>query len=196
MARARKQGRGKRVVVLMGSPRREGNTAALATRVAGGAADAGARVETFYLHGLTIRPCTACEACHKPKAKGCRLRDDMDRLYPALRAADAIVFASPIYWFTVSAQMKLAVDRCYALLGPKGHALAGKRMGLVFTYGGEDPFDSGCTNAIRMFQDAFGFIGAPIAGMVYASSGAGPVRDNAKALDEAADLGRKLVAAS
>jgi multimeric flavodoxin WrbA len=195
MAKAKKPAGEKKVVILLGSPRKEGNSAALAEQIADAASGAGARVETFYLQGMKIAPCNACEACHRPGAKGCVIRDDMQKLYPELRAADAIVFASPIYWFTVSAQMKLAMDRCYALITPDGHAFRGKRVALAFSYGGEDPFDSGCTNAIRMFQDAFNFIGAPIVGMVYASAaGAGEIRSNKKVMEEAADLGRKLIA--
>ena len=195
MAKAKSAGKSKKVVILLGSPRKGGNSAALAAQIAEGAAAAGAQVESFYLHGMKIAPCQACESCHKPGAKGCVIQDDMQQLYPRLREADAVVYASPIYWFTVSAQLKLAMDRCYALGGEQGHALAGKRIGLAFAYGGEDPFDSGCTNAIRTFQDAFGFIGAPIVGMVYASAGgAGEVRSNEKAMKEAADLGRKLAA--
>jgi len=190
-SKARSKVKAKKIVILLGSPRRDGNSAALAERIAEGAA--GAEVEVFYLHGMKIAPCNACEGCHKPGAKGCVIKDDMQRLYPRMTEADAIVFASPIYWFTVSAQMKLAMDRCYALIRPDGHAFRGKRIGLAFSYGGEDPFDSGCTNAIRMFQDAFGFIGAEIVGIVYGSaSGAGDIRSNQKAMDEAKELGRKL----
>jgi multimeric flavodoxin WrbA len=196
MAKTEKGGEGKKVVVLLGSPRQGGNSAALAEQIAAGAAEAGAEVRSFYLHGLKIAPCRACESCHKPGAKGCVVQDDMQQIYPALRAADAIVYASPIYWFTMSAQLKLAMDRCYALGGEGGYALAGKRIGLAFSYGGEDPFDSGCTNAIRVFQDAFGFIGAPIVGMVYGSAGgAGEIRSNKKVMGEAKELGRKLVCA-
>ena len=183
---------GKKVVILLGSPRKNGNTAALAAKVAEGAKAAGARVETAYLHGMKIAPCNACQACHEPGAKGCVIQDDMQTLYPKLAEADAIVYASPIYWFTVSAQLKLAMDRCYALGGPDGYVLAGKRIGLAFTYGGEDPFDSGCTNAIRSFQDAFGFIGAPIVGMVYGSTGEADIAANQKVMDEAVELGRQL----
>jgi multimeric flavodoxin WrbA len=112
-----------------------------------------------------------------------------------LKEADAIVWTSPIYWFTLSAQLKLALDRCYALLGPEGHAFKGKRMALAFSYGGDDPFDSGCINAIRTFQDAFSFIGAEIVGMVYGSAaGAGDIRSNTKVMAEAMELGRKLAA--
>jgi multimeric flavodoxin WrbA len=194
MAKAKKPA-AKKVVILLGSPRKDGNSTALAEQLADAAADAGAKVETFYLHGMKICPCSACEACHKPGAKGCVRQDDMQRLYPELKDADAIVFASPIYWFTMSAQMKLALDRCYALITPEGHAFRGKKIGLVFSFGGEDPFDSGCTNAIRTFQDAFNFIGAEIVGMVYGSAAApGDIRRNEKAMTEAAELGRKLVA--
>jgi multimeric flavodoxin WrbA len=197
MAKAKADDKSKKVVILLGSPRKKGNSAALAERIADGAASAGARVETFYLHGMKIAPCSACEACHKPGSKGCVIKDDMQRLYPELKAADAVVFASPIYWFTMSAQLKLALDRCYALVTPEGsYSMSGKRIGLAFSYGGEDPFDSGCTNAIRTFQDAFRFIGAEIVGMVYGSAGAaGELRSNSKVMKEAQDLGRKLAGA-
>ena len=194
-AAASRKAKAKQVVILLGSPRKNGNSTALAERIAEGARAAGAHVESFYLHGMTIKPCTACEGCHQPESSGCVIQDDMQKVYPALAAADALVFASPIYWFTMSAQLKLAVDRCYALIGPKGHAFKGKRVGLVFSYGAPDPFDSGCVNAIRAFQDAFRFVEAEIVGMVYGSGGApGEIRKNTALLDEAADLGRKLAA--
>jgi multimeric flavodoxin WrbA len=187
-------GAGRKVVILLGSPRKNGNSAALAEAIAEGAA--GAELDVFYLHGMKIAQCNACEACHKGGAEGCVIKDDMEQLYPKLKQADAIVFACPIYWFTMSAQMKLALDRCYALMAPDGgHAFAGKRIGLAFSFGGEDAFDSGCVNAIRAFQDAFRFIGAEITGLVYASaSGPGDIRDNKKVIEEARDLGRRLVA--
>jgi multimeric flavodoxin WrbA len=196
MAKARKSAKAKKIVILLGSPRKRGNSAALAAKIARGAEAAGAQVESIYLHDKKIAPCSACEACHRPGAKGCVIRDDMQAVYPKLKAADAVVYASPIYWFTVSAQLKLAMDRCYALVGPKGYLLAGKKIGLAFSYGGDDPFDSGCTNAIRTFQDAFRFVGCEIAGMVYGSAGAaGDIKANKKVMQEARDLGRLLAKA-
>ena len=197
MAKAKEGAKSRKVVILLGSPRKSGNSAALAEKIAEGATAAGGKVQTFYLHGLKISPCRACEACHKPGAKGCVVQDDMQQLYGPLREADAIVYASPIYWFTVSAQMKLAMDRCYALItADGGYVLKGKRIGLAFSFGGEDPFDSGFTNAIRTFQDAFGFIGAEIVGIVYGSAAAaGDIKANSKVMKEAEDLGRKLAGA-
>jgi len=118
-------------------------------------------------------------------------------LYPKVRGADAIVYASPIYWFTVSAQLKLFMDRCYGLGGdseePEDHALVGKRIGIVLTYGGDDPFDSGAINAIRTFQDTFNYIPAEIVGMVYGyAPSAGRIDKNHELMGKAYELGTKL----
>lgn len=88
----------RKIVILKGSPRGKGNSAALADRLAAGAMEAGAQVESVYLHGMDIRPCDACDLCREQR-QGCVIQDDMHSLYPKLLAADAIVLASPIYWF-------------------------------------------------------------------------------------------------
>ncbi len=186
-----------KVLILKGSPREIGNSALLAGQVAAGAEVTGAQVESYYLHGMDISPCDACEACRGSSDARCVVEDDMQLLYPIIRDADAIVYASPIYWFTITAQLKAFMDRCYALGGDtvKEHALAGKRVGVVLTYGGDDPFDSGAINAIRMFQDTFNYIPAEIVGMVYGSaSGVGAVVENKDLMAQAYELGRKLAA--
>jgi len=182
------------VVVLLGSPRRKGNSAILAARIAAGARAAGADVESFYLHGMNIRPCTACDACKADIAKDCVIRDDMQILYPKLRAADAVVIASPVYWFTVSAQTKLFIDRCYALGDMRDYALKGKRIGVALTYADPDPFVSGAVNALRMFEDACHYVGAELVGMVYGTaSKAGEIKANRALLRQAHELGKALV---
>ena len=121
----------------------------------------------------------------------------MQKLYPKLRNADAIVVASPIYWFTISAQTKLFMDRWYALGSDEGYELAGKRFGIVLTYADADPFVSGAVNALRTFQDAFHFLKAEFVGMVYGSAWkAGEIRRNKQLLKEAYELGKKLAADS
>ena len=181
------------VIVVLGSPRKKGNSALLAEKVAEGARAAGAKVESFYLQGMDIRACTACDLCRETTATECVIKDDMRMLYPKLRDAGALVIASPIYWFTVSAQTKLFMDRCYALGGPQGNLLAGKRIGVVLTYGDSDPFDSGAVNALRTFQDAFNYIGAEIVGMVYGSADkAGEIAKNEDLLTQAVHLGERL----
>ena len=184
------------VMVVIGSPRRNGNSASLAKQVAAGAKNAGAKVETIFLQGLNIQPCTACDACRKKLKKECIINDDMKALYAKLKAADGIVIASPIYWFTVSAQTKLFMDRWYALGGDDGYALAGKKFAVVLAYADADPFSSGAVNALRTFQDAFNFLGAEVVGTVYGSAWkAGEIKKNKALMDSAYELGRKLAAA-
>ena len=113
----------KKVLVVLGSPRKSGNSATLAQNAIAAAEAEGAEVEKFYLHELDIKPCNACEVCREGDELDCNIDDDMKILYPKLREADSIVIASPIYWFTFSAQTKLFMDRCYALEGPHGNAL-------------------------------------------------------------------------
>jgi len=180
-------------MVVIGSPRKKGNSSVLAKQVAAGAKAGGAKVETFFLHDMDIKPCTACDFCRKNPTIDCVIQDDMQILYPKLKSADAIVIASPVYWFTVSAQTKLFMDRWYGLGSDEGYALAGKRFGIVLAYADADPFVSGAVNALRMFQDALRFIGAEIVGMVYGSAWkAGEIRKNKALLEEAYELGKKL----
>ena len=187
--------KGKKILLVMGSPRKESNSATLARQVVAGAEATGAEVESFILHDMNIQPCTACHACREEEVKDCVVDDDMQTLYPKLREADALVIASPIYWFTISAQAKLFMDRWYALGGPQEEcaALAGKHIGIVLTYADLDPFVSGGVNALRTFQDAFRFVGAEIIGMVYGTaSEAGEIRNNRDLMEKAYELGKQL----
>jgi multimeric flavodoxin WrbA len=183
----------KKILIFMGSPRREGNSTILAQQVAAGAEAAGAEVESFFLHGMNVRPCDACDACRGKTETDCVLDDDMKDIFPKLRQADGIVIASPIYWFTVSGQTKLFMDRWYALGGPEGYALRGKKFGIVLTYADTDPFTSGAVNALRTFQDALNFVNATIEGMVYGSAWeAGEIKDNQEVMEKAYELGKKM----
>ncbi|PKN33477.1 MAG: flavodoxin family protein [Deltaproteobacteria bacterium HGW-Deltaproteobacteria-19] len=184
---------GKKVLVLLGSPRKKGNTAVLAGEIARGAASKGAEVETVFLHGMKISPCQGCMACQKKNAKRCALDDDMQALYPKLLAADAWVIASPVYWFTMTAQTKLWMDRCFALPAYGMDPFRGKRIAVAMAYGGEDPFDSGAVNALRAFQDAYAYVEADLVGMVYGSAmEAGKIKADEKVMKEARALGMKL----
>jgi multimeric flavodoxin WrbA len=144
---------------------------------------------------MDIRPCDACDACRKDMQADCILNDGMQEIYPELRRADALVIATPVYWFTVTAQTKLFLDRCYALLGPpgSGSVLKGKKVGIVMTYGDADPFISGAVNALRTFQDAFNYVGAQVVGMVYGSADkVGEMATQPDLLEKAFRLGGQL----
>ena len=185
----------RKVLVVMGSPRRKGNSATLAQSVVAGAESAGAEVESFYLHGMDIRPCDGCGTCRQDGSSGCIIDDDMQGLYPKLRQTDALVIASPIYYFTVSAQTKVFIDRWYALGNAYGNALNGKQVGIILTYEDSDPLSSGAVNALRTFQDAFNYVGAHIVAIVHGSaSAAGEIKANRELMEKAYEMGQALAA--
>ncbi|MCJ7654757.1 MAG: flavodoxin family protein [Dehalococcoidia bacterium] len=184
----------KKVLVILGSPRRRGNSSTLAARISRGAKSAGAEVETLFLQALKISPCRGCDTCQKPDNKGCAIKDDMQEIYPKLIRADAWVIASPVYWFTMSAQTKIFMDRCYALPAYTKNPFAGKRIAIAMSYGDVDPVKSGCVNALRTFQDAYRYTRSKIVGMVYGSAmKAGEIKNNEALMREAEELGKLLV---
>ncbi|MDD5095163.1 MAG: flavodoxin family protein [Dehalococcoidia bacterium] len=184
----------KQVIIVLGSPRKNGNCAILAERAPAGVRACGAKAEMVYLHGLDMEPCNACDACQTATEADCIINDEMTTLLPRLRQADSLLIASPVYWFTFTAQTKLFIDRAfYALNGPQGNALKGKPLGLIMTYGDNDPFTSGAVNALRTFQDICRFIEAPVAGLVYGSaSGVGDIQKQPDILQQAYQLGQRL----
>ncbi len=100
-----------KVLGILGSPCKDGNTASLLDAVLNGAREAGAEAERLDLVDLVVNPCMECRECDS--GKGCRLHDDdMTAIYRKIREVDAIVMASPIFFMGVTAQMKAMIDRC------------------------------------------------------------------------------------
>ena len=157
----------KNILILKGSPRERGNSATLAERAAAGARTAGAQVESIYLHGLDIRPCDGCDECRNTNM--CIIPDDMNSLYPKLAAADAIILASPIYWFNFSAQLKLCIDRWYGFRGNSWEDVSHKKFGIILSYGDSDLYTSGAINAIHTFETICRFLKSEIVGIVHGS---------------------------
>ncbi len=106
-----------RILALMGSPRIKGNTDLLLDEAIRGAQDQHAEVEKVIIDRLKISPCREYYGCLKDG--NCVIRDDMDELYPKLLCADALVVASPIYFYSVSAQLKALIDRCQVMWARK-----------------------------------------------------------------------------
>ena len=144
-----------KVCILMGSPRKQGNTNALLGPFRQELEGLGAETETVWLHALEIRPCTACRACQRDwTVFGCAFHDDMQQVFDAVRAADGMLLACPIYCWFCTAPMKAALDRLMYGMNKfygeeKGPALwAGKHMALITTCGyrpeqGADLFEEG-----------------------------------------------------
>jgi len=185
-----------KILAVVGSPRRKGNTDALVERILEGAQNQGADTEKIYLNDLTLRGCQACNLCRRDIDDPCVLDDDMPAVHEKLRGSDALIIGTPIYYFGPSAQTKLFLDRWYALAGQEGqgHAMKDKRIALALAYADPDPFSSGAANAYAIFRDAARWVGAPLVGVVHGTADKkGEITGNAALMDEAVELGRKLV---
>ena len=102
----------KKVLILSGSPRRDGNSDILCNEFAKGATEAGHLVEKLRVAEMSISPCRACYAC---KSSGkCVIKDDMAEVLQKMIDADIIVLASPVYFYSIDAQLKAVIDRTVA----------------------------------------------------------------------------------
>ena len=108
----------KKIVILSGSPRRNGNSERLIAAFQAGAESVGKAVMVFRTAHMKIGGCTGCEYCLEHPGK-CARNDDMAEVLAALHGADVVVFVSPVYYFSVTAQLKLAIDRMYPLINEK-----------------------------------------------------------------------------
>jgi len=136
----------KSIVVLSGTPRKDGNSAKLAEAFIEGAEAAGKEITIFRVAGLQIGGCRGCEYCFRNQSV-CVQQDDMPPILDALRKADALVLVSPVYYFSVTAQLKLAIDRFYALYN---QGMPVKRAALLMTCG--DDSEAAAASSISMFR--------------------------------------------
>ena len=105
----------KEIIILNGSPRKNGNTSALVKAFTEGAEVAGNTVTEFFLDKMNIHGCKGCFGGGKNPDSPCVQKDDMDKIYPAYKKADIVVLATPLYYWTISGQLKCAFDRLFAV---------------------------------------------------------------------------------
>ena len=136
-----------KILVLNGSPRPNGNTAAMVAAFAKGARESGHQVDVVAVCQKKIAGCLACEYCHTKGNGVCIQKDDMQEVYPVLAEAEMIVLASPIYYHSLTGQLQCAVNRIYALDKPKNL----KKAALILSSGDDKVYDG----AIYEYQNSF-----------------------------------------
>ena len=172
-----------KIVVLSGSPRKNGNTDKLAAAFVEGAVSAGKSVEIFRVADMKIAGCLGCAHCFTEPGT-CVQKDDMAQILEALKTADVFVLASPVYFWDVTAQLKLAIDRTYALLRAERKT---KRAAMLLTCGSR----VGATEL--MFQTMCEFSKWENAGVIVESGLHGPDAINGReVLERARALGREI----
>jgi multimeric flavodoxin WrbA len=185
----------KKVLGIVGSPRRQGNTHLLMETVLEGARSAGAETELLMLGDLTIRECIGCHACWN--GRPCSRNDDMDGLYEKIAGAGALAFGTPVYWYGPTALMKCFIDRFVYFNCPANRGMVrGKPAVLAVPFEDEDPETASLTTAF--FERSLAYLEMNLAGTLIVPGMArkGQVRERVDRLDEAFELGRRLAAGS
>ena len=146
-----------KILVMNGSPRKNGNTARLVQAFEKGAEEAGHSVKIENVALKKIGGCKACEYCHEKENAICIQKDDMQDIYPAIAEADMLVLASPIYYYTMTGQLISVLNRTYAL-GRLAHI---KKAALILSSGAPDMYEA----AVTQYKGVISWWGAIDAGI-------------------------------
>lgn len=119
----------KKIVVITGSPRKNGNSFAMTDAFIKAAEGKGYNVTRFDAAMKNVGGCHACETCFK-SGKACSFDDDFNTIAPAILEADGIVFTMPLYWYSIPAQIKGVIDKLFSFYAG-GKDIAGKKCGLI-----------------------------------------------------------------
>lgn len=149
-----------KITILNGSPR-NANTAAMAQAFVKGAESAGHQVEIIQVGKMKIGGCLGCEYCHTKGEGTCIQKDDMQKLMPAYLESDMIVYASPIYYFGITAQLAAAIQRVYAI----GKPAKATKAALLISSGSPGTYNS----AITMYKDMTGYLKMEDKGIITAA---------------------------
>lgn len=176
-----------KVLGLVGSPRRGGNTDLMVEELLKGARASGHETEKLFLYDYTIALCVDCRGCKKGDYVCC-LQDEMRRIYPLMEGADVLVFGTPLYWYGPSGKMKLLIDRMRPFV--ENNRLRGKRAVVVVPSAeGADA----CGALVEMFRLSFSYLGVELAGEVLVKAyEKGEVAENEDDLERAYVLGASL----
>ncbi len=169
-----------KIAILNGSPRKA-NTTAMVDAFAEGAKEAGHEVEILHVGKMKIGGCLGCEYCHGKGEGACIQKDDMDKVMPAYLEADMIVYASPVYYFAMTAQLFAAMQRVYAI----GKPAKATKAALLLSSGSPASYEG----SITTYKTAVGYMGLEDQGIITAAgeengskAKLAEVRDFAKAL--------------
>lgn len=179
----------KKIIILNGSPRPNGNTAALIESFKKGTESNGNTVQRIDLQKLNIHPCLGCCSGGKNPESPCVQKDDMDLIYPAYRDADVVVLASPLYYWTISGQLKCAFDRLFAVAECNADYANPKKESLLLMAAEGYDFEE----SVYWYDRLMGHLGWTSLGKVLCGGvmNPGDIIGNPK-LQEAEELGRSL----
>ena len=177
-----------KILLISGSPHKAGTTSVLIKAFSKGAESAGHEVYHFNAGEKEVHPCIACEKCHSA-VSACVFRDAVDEIRDMLIEADAVVFASPIYYYGLTAQLKAVIDRFY---GIDEQLRTAKKTALLLACGDNTMESAEC--AASPFYGMADYLGWEIADVI-AAKGCHTAEDvvNTEYPDQAYELGRTML---
>ena len=176
-----------KILALVGSPRKKGNTDILVDQILQGSETKGHTSEKLYLYQYRLTPCVDCRSCKRGELV-CVLKDDMQEIYPKMEAADLVIFATPLYWWGPSGPMKLLMDRMRPFVA--NGKFKGKKA-IVVVASGDDTEASG--PLLDMFRRTFDLLEVDFVGQILAKAyESGEVTQNEEAMKEAYECGVSL----
>ena len=177
-----------KILLISGSPHKAGTTSVLIKAFSKGAESAGHEVYHFNAGEKEVHPCIACEKCHSA-VSACVFRDAFDEIRDMLIEADAVVFASPIYYYGLTAQLKAVIDRFY---GIDEQLRTGKKTALLLACGDNTMESAEC--AASPFYGMVDYLGWEIADVI-AAKGCYTAEDvvNTEYPEQAYELGRTML---
>jgi len=182
-----------KAMILHGSPRRNGNSDTLAFYFANGLRSTGQEdIVDFYPNEMNIGTCQMCMTCRDAEGHKCAIEDDMNQIYNAFKESEIVVFATPMFWGYMTAQLKIVLDRMEALCVGPSEWWAGKKFIGIFTYWHH------YETMVAFFERICPFFGGEFTPLIYCSRSDDPaiddipVTENQEKLDEAFELGRRL----
>ncbi|MCC7572295.1 MAG: flavodoxin family protein [Candidatus Methanofastidiosum sp.] len=144
-----------KVLGIIGSPRRNGNTHILVNRVLEGAENQGAETGSLFLNDFIIKECDGCHACWK--GLECAKKDDMNGFYQKIIDSDILVFGTPVYWYGPTAIMKAFIDRFVYFNCPENREkIRGKSA--VVTIPFEEDDEKASLATVEIFEKSFGYL--------------------------------------
>ncbi len=149
----------KRVLGMMGSPRKNGNTHVMISKILEGSEDAGAKTEIIILKDLVIKECDGCHTCWK--GNDCSKNDDMNNLFQKISSNDVIISGTPVYWYGPTALIKACLDRFVYFNCPENHEKI-ENIKAVLAIPFEEESEETAEILLNMFKKSFEYLKIPL----------------------------------
>ena len=181
----------KKLLGIMGSPRINGNTHVLVSKILDGAKEKGAATDIILLKDLNIKECDGCHACWK--GNECSKSDDMNDIYPRIIKHDIIIFGTPVYWYGPTALMKAFLDRFVYFNCPENRAKLKDKSAIIAVPFEEDNLET-ADLLVKMFEKSFEYLEIPLIEKIIVPgvTKKGEVIKKEEIIEKCYNLGKKL----